>query len=422
MPGNRAAFDAQLRAALNNLYSPSLLSANSLVEWLALKQERNSAAALQRVLLAAIESLRPQIDALYGSRAWRLYQILRRRYIEQLPQNQVARDLGLSTRQLQREEQVAREELAAHLWTIYRLDQQAEPIRISAEPNGGDGADPPPIPTRQQELEHLRQSAPATIIQPGELIAELVETVAPLAAAGQVAVVTALANPIPPIAVQTPLLRQALLDILSVAIQQGPGGVVQLQVTAEPEHLAIAIASSGGARQTARPASEPAEQLAMAAELVSLCNGEVEAQLNLEPPQHFQATVRLPTVEQATVLVIDDNVDTQQLLRRYLAGSRYCFTAAQDGHQGLALAQELAPRAIVLDVMMPTEDGWTVLSRLREHPQTRQIPVIVCTILAQEGLARVLGAAHFLRKPVGRAQLLNTLDQVTSGLTGSGAS
>lgn len=422
MPGNRATFDAQLRAVLNHLYSPSILCASPLVEWLALKQERNSAAALQRAILAAIESLRPQIDTTYGSRAWRLYQILRRRYTEQLPQNQVARDLGLSTRQLQREEQVAREELAAHLWAIYRLDQRAEPVGTPAEPNGADGADPPPIPTRQQELDHLRNSAPATIIQPGELIAELVETVAPLAAAGQVSVVTALADPIPSIAVQLPLLRQALLDMLTAAIQQSPGGTVQLQVTGWPEHLAIAIEGSSNSQQTAYLAHEPAEQLAMAAELVALCNGELETQLSLVSPLRFRATVRLPAVEQATILVIDDNADTQQLLRRYLAGSRYRFAAAQDGHQGLALAQELTPQAIVLDVMMPTEDGWTVLGRLREHPQTRQIPVIVCTILAQAGLARVLGAAHFLRKPVGRAQLLSALDQVTSGFAGSGAS
>lgn len=422
MRDKRAAFDTHLRAVLNHLYSPSVLCASPLVERLALRQERNPAAALQRAILAAIESLRPQIEAPFGSRAWRLYQILRRRYTEQLPQNQVARDLGLSTRQLQREEQAAREELAAHLWTIYRLDQQAEPVGPPDGTDGEPGANLSPMPTRQQELDHLRNSAPAAVIQPGELIGELVETVAPLAAAGQVSVVSALGDSIPPIAVQLPLLRQALLDILTAAIQQSPGGTVQLQVIGELEHVAIAIESSGNSQQPAHLAHEPAEQLAMAAELVALCNGELETQLSLAPSQRFRATVRLPAVEQATVLVIDDNADTQQLLRRYLAGSRYHFAGAQDGHQGVALAQELAPQAIILDVMMPAEDGWTVLGRLREHPQTRQIPVIVCTILAQEGLARVLGAAHFLRKPVGRAQLLSALDQVTSDFAGSGAS
>ncbi|RIK43320.1 MAG: hypothetical protein DCC55_06000 [Chloroflexi bacterium] len=416
MQDDRAAFEAQLRTVLNHLYSPAILCASPLVKRLALEQERNPAAALQRAILTAIDSLRPQIDAPFGSRAWRLYQILRRRYTEQLPQNQVALDLGLSTRQLQREEQVAREELAAHLWAIYRLDHQDK----SAEAHAPEPANPPSMPTRQQELDHLRESAPAAVIQLGAFIAELIETVAPLATAVQVSVSAAIADPIPPIAVQLPLLRQALLDILTAAIQQGPGGTVQIQVTTGSEQLAIQIEGSGDGERPARLADEPAEQLAMAAELVNLCNGRLETQSG--PARRFCATVRLPVMEQATVLVIDDNADTQQLLRRYLAGSRYRFAGAQDGQQGLALAQELAPQAIVLDVMMPAEDGWTILGRLREHPQTRQIPVIVCTILSQEGLARVLGAAHFLRKPVGRAQLLRALDQATSGFTGSGVS
>jgi CheY-like chemotaxis protein len=115
-----------------------------------------------------------------------------------------------------------------------------------------------------------------------------------------------------------------------------------------------------------------------------------------------------------TTLVIDDNADTQQLFRRYLTGSRYHLAGATDGQHGLALVQELAPQVILLDVMMPHEDGWTILARLREDPQSRHIPVIICTILPQEALARVLGAAHFLRKPVSRSQLLAALDQVTA--------
>ena len=69
-------------------------------------------------------------------------------------------------------------------------------------------------------------------------------------------------------------------------------------------------------------------------------------------------------------------------------------------------------RAILLDIMMPQRDGWTLLGQLREHPDTHAIPVIVCSILPQEQLALVLGAAAFLRKPVSRADLLRALAQL----------
>jgi CheY-like chemotaxis protein len=75
------------------------------------------------------------------------------------------------------------------------------------------------------------------------------------------------------------------------------------------------------------------------------------------------------------------------------------------------LLEELPPQIIVLDVMMPGEDGWVLLSQLREHPQTGHIPVIICSILPDAELARDLGAADFVRKPVRKTALLSALDR-----------
>jgi Amt family ammonium transporter len=121
----------------------------------------------------------------------------------------------------------------------------------------------------------------------------------------------------------------------------------------------------------------------------------------------------LPLAEQTTVLVIDDNADVLQLFRRYLSGTRFRFLGTQDAEKGLHLAQECAPGVVVLDVMMPGRDGWAMLSHLREHPLTQNIPVVVCTILAQPELAHVLGAAHFIRKPVSRPEFLGVLHTLT---------
>lgn len=59
---------------------------------------------------------------------------------------------------------------------------------------------------------------------------------------------------------------------------------------------------------------------------------------------------------------------------------------------------------------MPQIDGWEILGRLRNHPQTHHIPVIVCTILSQEEMALTLGASGFIHKPISRQNLLTELD------------
>ena len=63
--------------------------------------------------------------------------------------------------------------------------------------------------------------------------------------------------------------------------------------------------------------------------------------------------------------------------------------------------------------MMPQLDGWELLGRLRQHPRTSYIPIVVHTILPQEELALSLGASAFIQKPVTRQAFLAALDQLT---------
>jgi len=119
----------------------------------------------------------------------------------------------------------------------------------------------------------------------------------------------------------------------------------------------------------------------------------------------------VPALEQLPVLVVDDNADTLQLLRRYTAGTRYQLITTQDPTQALSLAERFTPRLVVLDVMMPQMDGWKVLAQLRQNPLTGRVPIIVCTIIAQQEMALALGASDFVRKPVTRQAFLSALDR-----------
>jgi hypothetical protein len=113
-----------------------------------------------------------------------------------------------------------------------------------------------------------------------------------------------------------------------------------------------------------------------------------------------------------TVLVIDDDRDARELTARALRLEGCAVLEADNGNDGLRLAREHRPQLIVLDLVMPGVDGWSVLSVLKDNAETRDIPVILQTMLEarDEGLRR--GAAEVLDKPVNRRRLAETLERL----------
>ena len=99
-------------------------------------------------------------------------------------------------------------------------------------------------------------------------------------------------------------------------------------------------------------------------------------------------------------------------MERYLTDRPCRVVAALSGREGLRLAQELQPDAIILDVMMPEMDGWELLQRLRTSPRTSNIPIIICSVFNDPELAYSLGASLFLPKPVSRDDVLGALSQL----------
>lgn len=121
-----------------------------------------------------------------------------------------------------------------------------------------------------------------------------------------------------------------------------------------------------------------------------------------------------------TVLVIDDEPNARELIERTLSKEGFRVVLASDGAGGLALARELKPAAITLDVMMPGMDGWAVLSALKANAATADIPVIMATIVDEKGIGFSLGATDYLTKPIDWARLLSLLGkyrQSTAGQT-----
>ena len=84
---------------------------------------------------------------------------------------------------------------------------------------------------------------------------------------------------------------------------------------------------------------------------------------------------------------------------------------ASDGRAGLEAARSLHPRAILLDVMMPGMDGWSVLSKLKADAELARIPVVMQTFVGEPGLACSMGAADYLAKPIEWDQLKRVMDR-----------
>jgi signal transduction histidine kinase/CheY-like chemotaxis protein len=113
----------------------------------------------------------------------------------------------------------------------------------------------------------------------------------------------------------------------------------------------------------------------------------------------------------STVLVIDDDPSVRQIMTHFLTQKGFAVRVAVDGEQGLALASELMPDAITLDVMMPGLDGWSVLKTLKADPELRDIPVILVTMVENRSMGYSLGAAEYLPKPVDKERLCAVLNR-----------
>jgi signal transduction histidine kinase/CheY-like chemotaxis protein len=111
------------------------------------------------------------------------------------------------------------------------------------------------------------------------------------------------------------------------------------------------------------------------------------------------------------VLVIDDDPTVRDVMTRMLNSEGFQVCTAADGEEGLELARQLRPSAITLDVLMPSMDGWAVLSALQADHDLRSIPVIVTSNAGDRSVGFALGAADFLPKPVDRQRLLGLLER-----------
>jgi PAS domain S-box-containing protein len=111
------------------------------------------------------------------------------------------------------------------------------------------------------------------------------------------------------------------------------------------------------------------------------------------------------------VLVVDDDPNARELLRRHLQRGGYAVRLAANGEEAMKLARTLRPDVVTLDALMPHMDGWAVLSAMKEDAGLAEIPVIMVTIVDNQGIGFSLGAADYLVKPIDRDRLVRAVDK-----------
>ncbi len=116
--------------------------------------------------------------------------------------------------------------------------------------------------------------------------------------------------------------------------------------------------------------------------------------------------------EQPSVLLIEDNGSALELLQRYLQKDGYKVFCSTSGEDGIIKAKFYRPDAIILEILLPGKiDGWEVLQKLKAGNLTKDIPVLVYSVLSNQKKAFSMGAVEYIEKPAQESELLKKLHQ-----------
>jgi signal transduction histidine kinase/CheY-like chemotaxis protein len=122
--------------------------------------------------------------------------------------------------------------------------------------------------------------------------------------------------------------------------------------------------------------------------------------------------------ERTPVLVIEDSPETVAVYRSFLKDSAFQLVTAGTTREADDILERIQPRAIVLDVLLRSEDTWGYLARLKKDSRTRSIPIVVASTIEDQAKGYHLGTDRYLVKPIRRADLLRELDVLTRAAAG----
>ena len=397
----RKEFNRLVRDALSNLYDYAALETHPLTAVFPVPSEQQTSRAehLRHILLGAIEGLQPpDRERSIGSVEWRPYLILHGRYVQVLSLQELQARLSLSERQLRREHSRALRAVAAWLW------DQTHPEREASR----DGrADPGQWNNNLQTFQVARE--PLDI---ADVVRGVARTLQRRVQSEGAKLHLILPEKLPSVLTDRVILRQILLSLLSYALDVQDAldrGDITISTEVQTDQVTLRIQF-----QEPDPSSIEANEEETSLDAARYWARRVDVTLRESHTPGVrtgsaQLALSLPRASQKVVLIVDDQEPAIRMFCRYLSRSNMQVIGIQQPDRVLPLARQWQPQAITLDVMMPTMDGWEILQALQADPETRHIPVIVCSVWDEPELAFSLGAADFLKKPITQRDLLGAL-------------
>jgi signal transduction histidine kinase/DNA-binding response OmpR family regulator len=280
-------------------------------------------------------------------------------------------------------------------------------------------------------------------------IAELLQSVIPTASGlikeKPIKIYTAIEPNLPIVRADAMRLRQVMINLLSNAAKFTEEGSITVAAdieTAQTGQLELVVkvidTGTGIAAEDQYKLFQPFSQvdasptrktggtglgLSISRRLIELHGGRIDVHSEVGKGSTFFFTLPLPKIKESKpkieghhgekyILAIDDDSQVISLYERYLQPQGYQVVGLTDPTQAVERARQLKPYAITLDIMMPGRDGWTVLAELKNDLDTRDIPVLICSILEEEEKGFSLGATDYLVKPILEDDLLNSLNRL----------
>lgn len=395
--------------------------ANSPLARLLSPPEGDPGEQLSNILATAIRQLKPRGGERAGAPEWRQYRHLLMRYVLGASPREIAQELNVSDRQARRDHLDGLHALGALLWRQYKQLEQAQTDAgpgLAWMPQAADAEALERDEAMQAEVARMSVAPAAGPTMVEETVRGVLATVARLAAGRGISFDAHFSADPCFVAADHAVLRQILLSLLTFLIESHDNTCIHLTVRDGHDHDKVELRLEVDCLRAAPDGCSPASldpddsRLAVCRRLLALQGGSLRMHDDVGGSHGVHLT--LPAVWTATVLVIDDNPDFVRLFQRYLGDRAYRVHHANTAEKALRLAREVRPDVITLDVMMPSQDGWEILQALKSHPATQHVPVIVCSVLREEALARSLGAAAFLTKPVRQPALLAALERAAT--------
>jgi CheY-like chemotaxis protein len=395
-------FEQELREALARLYDPDYQPSETFCALMGC-DPRGGALAIQTAIIHAIEDLEPPTDTPPTARTRRVFDLLYDRFVLKLTQEETAEYLHVSLSSVQRGQREAIHVLARPIWERSQMQEPPAEEHFQEEPSSvGKTRRPDWRSQMRQELASLRSVDPNRVADVAETLQGVLELESALVPGHGVHLEVGYVQPDLVAVVHPSALRQTLITALGRLARHAAPGSITIFARLREGNVKITVRGS-----IARGRELTEEDLIR--DILVPEGTTVEAGIE---GGHAFLWINAPSLGQITVLAVDDNPDMLQFYRRCTTGTRYRIVHAAGGEEAMGKIKTSSPDIIVLDVMLPDVDGWKLLMRLHEDPATRPIPIIVCSVVREEDLARALGAALYLPKPVEPRRFVEALDRV----------